>query len=169
MKTGHTGFPFWRDGDAFVNVHSNRSNSVTLLPQRDATPDLHSVSLAASNCSPRRKIFRVAPASEARPQGATESAGFDRHSLLFPSAARRLSQQMNCRYQKYLVHPGVVGWFLFSLPLSCIDFSAPVRAHPTSQPVSSVFEQRTCISSDFEPSQRFFSRFWDTSANSFRF
>ena len=37
-------------------------------------------------------------------------------------------------------------------------FSAPVRAHPTSQPFSSVFEPHTCISSDFETSQRLFFR-----------
>ena len=35
-------------------------------------------------------------------------------------------------------------------------FSAPVRAYPTSQPFSSVFEPHTCISSDFETCQRIF-------------
>ena len=38
-------------------------------------------------------------------------------------------------------------------------FSAPVRAYPTSQPLSSVFEPRKCISSAFETSQRLFKDF----------
>ena len=41
-------------------------------------------------------------------------------------------------------------------------FSVPVRAYPTLQPFSSVFDPRTYISSDFETSQRLFKKDFGT-------
>ena len=73
--------------------------------------------------------------------------------LLFPVPIFGLLHQIFPFFSSYFFH-----WF-----------SAPACAYPTSQHFSSVFEPHTCISSDFETSQRFFKGFWDTSPFSCRF
>ena len=101
----------------------------------------------------------VVPAAVAKPSHLSSSSLSSVHLLLISQAFHL--RPMSC--PPFLIHffpVPIFGLlhqiFLFFHSYFFHCFSAPVRAYPTSQPFSSVFEPRTCIPSDFEISQRLF-------------